>query len=504
MNSPAKDPLLGRTIAQRYRLISRLGAGSVARVYLARHVLIDRLSAIKLADPAEVHDPIFRARFLREARAVNRINHPNIVEITDYGEAEGLLYLVMEYVPGESLEQLLARGPIGWRRAAEVGAQIASALGRAHEMGVVHRDLKPANVLVAARRGGDLIKLTDFGVAKLADAAPLTVRAPSGSLEYAAPEQLELGDADARADLFALGVVLHEATSGARPEPGARLSAIAPGTPSFFEEVVSTLLAADPEDRPRDGFEAESLLRRALAASGPEPRRPSPEPPSIPPLPSPESGEAAEPPSIEAAQLDRVADQCDAALAAVEAALAHGRDELAPVQEALEEARKLCATVRAVSDLVGSDTATRERVLGRGRTARAELGTQLDEAAREHSRALGWAGTLAERTYQVEARRLSGDFPVHAVEAMVWEQAALEQEEDRAREGAARLAAEMHAYRAELDRRNERAEREIAVVDACLEGRLAALRSLSLEAWAAVARVSLLASAERPGSEAPG
>jgi serine/threonine-protein kinase len=488
----AKDPLLGRTIAQRYRLISRLGAGSVARVYLARHVLIDRLSAIKLADPSEVHDPVFRARFLREARAVNRINHPNIVEITDYGEAEGLLYLVMEYVPGESLAQLLVRGPTGWRRAAEIGAQIASALGRAHEMGVVHRDLQPSNVLVAARRGGDLVKLTDFGVAKLADAAPLTVRAPSGSLEYAAPEQLELGDADPRADLFALGVVLHEATSGALPAPGARLSELAPGTPSFFEEVVSTLLAADPDQRPRDGFEAESLLRRALAAA---PEREPKLAPSIPPisLPQPESGEIPEAQAVEAAPLDRLADLCDGALAAAEEALEH--EERGPVLDALDEARKLCATVRAVSDLVGADTAARERVLARGRAARAELGAALDAAARDHSKALGWAGTLAERTYQVEAHRLSGDFPVHAVEAMVWEQAALEQEEDRARERAAHLAAEMRAYRGELLRRNERAERELSVVDACLEGRMAALRSLALEAWAAVARVSLLAGA---------
>ena len=103
MPSPAKDPLLGRTIAQRYRLISRLGAGSVARVYLARHVLIDRLGAIKIAHAELGRDPVFRERFLREARAVNRVNHPNIVEITDFGEADGLTFLVMEYVPGESL-----------------------------------------------------------------------------------------------------------------------------------------------------------------------------------------------------------------------------------------------------------------------------------------------------------------------------------------------------------------------------------------------------------------
>src|SRR6185312_9879712 len=179
MAIPGKDPLLGRTIAQRYRLISRLGAGSLASVYLARHVLIDRLGAIKIVHPEYARDPLWRERFLREARAVNRINHPNIVEITDLGEADGLLFLVMEYVPGESLQKVLERGPLGWRRAAAIGLQVSSALGRAHQMGVVHRGLDATNILIMPRRDGpDTVKLTDFGVAKLADAAPLTIRVP--------------------------------------------------------------------------------------------------------------------------------------------------------------------------------------------------------------------------------------------------------------------------------------------------------------------------------------
>src|SRR5271154_3759273 len=149
----AKDPLLGRTIAQRYRLIARLGAGSAASVYLARHVLIDRLSAIKIVHPEIASDPIWRERFLREARAVNRINHPNIVEITDLGESDGLVFLVMEYVEGESLLATLRRGRFPWPRAARVAAQIGAALARAHQLGVIPRDLKPENVLVAKREG---------------------------------------------------------------------------------------------------------------------------------------------------------------------------------------------------------------------------------------------------------------------------------------------------------------------------------------------------------------
>ncbi len=505
MLPPAKDPLLGRTIAQRYRLISRLGAGSVAAVYLARHVLIDRLGAIKIVHPEVASDPIWRERFLREARAVNRINHPNIVEITDLGEADGILYLVMEYVPGESLKQTLERGPLGWRRAAALGMALATALGRAHQMGVVHRGLDTSNILVVPRKdGGDLVKLTDFGVAKLADAAPLTQRS---SLR---PDPEGLRDLDARSDLFALGAVIYEAAVGVPPEsPPDPLSSISEEVPGFFDEVVSTLLAPEPENRPRDGFEAADLLRRALereaalvpVASTPVPSNPeraswwplldagalgrevgtpSRPPPSGDP---PTSGK----PGVSGAAIDRLASICAAAMSLLEQRIdVTGRDLEGDDRAAVAEARKLCTTVAAVSELVASDTRTLEAVHSRGRGARAELGRRLDEAARERSKALGWAGTIAERSYQVEAQRLSGDHPVPAIDAMIWEQAALEQEEDLAREKAARLTAEMRTCQAEIERHSERLDHEILVVNACLEGRIAALRALSFEAWAAL------------------
>jgi serine/threonine-protein kinase len=524
MPSPAKDPLLGRTIAQRYRLIARLGAGSVASVYLARHVIIDRLGAIKIVHSELASDPLWRERFLREARAVNRINHPNIVEITDLGEADGLLFLVMEYVPGESLGQTLERGPLGWRRAAAIGLQVALALGRAHQMGVVHRGLDASNVLLVPRRdGGDLVKLTDFGVAQLADAPPLTQRIAS------LPDPEGLRDLDARSDLLALGALIHEATSGPR-EPLA-------GAPAFFEEVVSTLLAPQPDDRPRDGFEAADLLRRALereagplaaitATTPPErsswwPLLDTATPLSLPPpagpsAPPPLHGEAIDGGGVEPARpggdegvrrapIDRLASLCAAALGVLEERIDVGGRELdGPARAALAEARRLCTTVSALSELTASDTRALEAVQARGRGARAELGRRLDEAARERSRALGWAGTIAERSYQVEVQRLSGEHPVQTIEAMVWEQAALEQEEDFARERAARLTAEMNACQSEIERHNERLEHEILVINACLDGRIGALRALAIEAWAGLESAALHADVDPAELGAPG
>src|SRR5271170_4071654 len=126
------DPLLGRTLAARYRLVRRLGSGGMAVVYLARHVMIDRRNAIKILRQDLGMNPAHRERFLREARAVNRINHPNIVEITDLGEDGPLVFLVMEYVQGESLMTAVERGPLPFKRSVRIGLQVTSALARAH------------------------------------------------------------------------------------------------------------------------------------------------------------------------------------------------------------------------------------------------------------------------------------------------------------------------------------------------------------------------------------
>src|SRR5580698_9344238 len=193
------DPLLGRTLAARYRLVRRLGSGGMAVVYLARHVMIERRNAIKILRQDLGMNPAHRERFLREARAVNRINHPNIVEITDFGEDAGLVFLVMEYIEGASLASLVRHNLLPWKRVARVGLQVASALARAHELGVIHRDLKPENVLLFIRDGADVVKLTDFGIAKIVDAPALTFSEQRfGTPGYMAPEYIEGAEATPR------------------------------------------------------------------------------------------------------------------------------------------------------------------------------------------------------------------------------------------------------------------------------------------------------------------
>lgn len=539
---------LGTVVAQRYRLISQLGSGARAAVYLARHVVIERLCAIKILWPGSDATPSLRARFLREAKAVNRIHHPNIVEITDYGEADGLTYLVMEYVPGEALSRVIEGGPLPWRAAARVGVQIASALERAHEMGVLHRDLKPSNVIVLPKRTGDyLVKLTDFGVAMIADEPRLTeTSALVGTPGYMAPEVQHFGRFDARSDLYSLGVLLFEATTGRLPiEPPERAApawtehllaeppsmipilaekrAEAAGREndaasshtggdalsldvglSFFDDVVRTLLAPDPDDRPRDAFEVSDLIERALSTT---PRVSSPPPssgpsgsapplsPSTPPAPSPRGrsrppelrdpqGESAprRGPRLLSAPHARVLPICLTALERIVSA-AQGKSLSTGAAHAVAHAEKQVTMVGRIARMVEGDAQEENALRAEARALHADLGRKLDDAGRERSKILGWAGTAAERAYQVEARLSLGADPIPTMEAMVWERAALEAAEAEARERAEELGGEMGELSGELSRRTERIENDLATVTARLWGRLGALRALALEAW---------------------
>jgi serine/threonine-protein kinase len=221
--STAGDPLVGQILADRYRVIRTIGEGGMGRVYLAEHVRMGRLSAVKVMSPSLAPTPEAISRFNREAANASRINHPNVAAIYDFGETpDGTTYLAMEYVEGQTLSGILRQdGPLAPARAAELTGQIAEGLSAAHHLGIVHRDLKPDNVLVTRTPDGrELAKIVDFGIAKATQAPDQTVTSLGvaiGTPEFMSPEQIA-GDAlDARTDLYSLGLVLFNMLTGTLP-----------------------------------------------------------------------------------------------------------------------------------------------------------------------------------------------------------------------------------------------------------------------------------------------
>lgn len=264
------DVLIGDTIAGRYRLESLLGVGAMGSVFRARHVVIDRIAAIKILNSNLLDHGSSRAWFVREARAVNRVNHANIAEIHDLGETDdGRVYLVMELLEGIRLIDHIAEGPMDLALVLSVVEQIASALARAHGLGVVHRDLKPEHVFLIERGGRrDFVKLIDFGLARLMNEGRLSAHgAIFGTPAYMSPEQSSGQDAGPQADLYALGVVLFEMLTGQPPfssdDPNELLechrSAAPPDPTEFrggldpaFSHMVLKLLAKNLDHRYRD------------------------------------------------------------------------------------------------------------------------------------------------------------------------------------------------------------------------------------------------------------
>jgi serine/threonine protein kinase len=225
------DRLVGETLEGRYRVIRKIGEGGMGVVFAARHTVIERPLAIKVLKREVMRDAGTIRRFVREAKAASRIGHPNIVDVTDFGQtADGLTFSVMEYIEGETLSQAIRHGaPFHIARALRIAAQIARALGTAHDKGIVHRDLKPENVFLLGRDGRpDFVKIVDFGIAKVAPAPgdanePRLTKAGAvfGTPEYMAPEQAAgRGDTDGRVDVYALGVILYEMIVGRVPHRG--------------------------------------------------------------------------------------------------------------------------------------------------------------------------------------------------------------------------------------------------------------------------------------------
>ncbi|HEY5923753.1 MAG TPA: serine/threonine-protein kinase, partial [Kofleriaceae bacterium] len=216
--SPRGDALIGRVLDGRFRVLRLLGQGSMGNVYEGVQLPIKRAVAIKVIRDELGYDPSTTQRFMREARLLTRIAHPNIVDVLDYGEtSDGCLYLVMSLLHGKTLDEVLAAdGPFTVRRTCEVGIQLCNALASAHAHGVVHRDFKPANIFLLGELG-EWIKVLDFGLAKQAHdpASEITFAgAVLGTPLYMAPETIAYNIADPRSDLYALGCILHELLCG--------------------------------------------------------------------------------------------------------------------------------------------------------------------------------------------------------------------------------------------------------------------------------------------------
>ena len=288
---PSAD-FVGQVIAGRYHVTKKLGEGGMGAVYLAEHVKMGRMSAIKVMGKGMSHDPEAISRFNREAANASKINHPNCCAVYDFGETEdGTIYLAMEFIEGRTLSALLKEtGPLPLKRAADLLRQCADALTAAQELGIVHRDLKPDNIMIVSQRGKDVVKVVDFGIAKAAESESGQKVTKTGLVvgtpEYMSPEQLSGDKLDGRSDIYSLALVFYRMITGALPfiadtaqetmikrltdEPMPLIQAKPDGNfPPALQPVMDKALARYPNDRYASAAEFATDVSRVAGTVSP-------------------------------------------------------------------------------------------------------------------------------------------------------------------------------------------------------------------------------------------
>ena len=284
--------MIGSIQEGRYRIVRKIGEGGQGEVYLAEHIHLGRAEALKVLKDRLARDENFVSRFRREARATNRVQHPHIVGVYDFGRLDnGRYFLAMEYVDGERLDHTIGGAPMAVKRAIRIGAQIARGLAHALSMGVVHRDLKPANIILTRQRGhADFVKILDFGMAKILESGEKTDLGRSldgqmfGTAPSMAPEQFLERGADPRMDIYALGCILTEMLTGRPPFSGGMATQMdqhlraepeapsvrqpASGIPDVLDAIVLRCLAKQPDARFAEAHHLAEALEALISTQG--------------------------------------------------------------------------------------------------------------------------------------------------------------------------------------------------------------------------------------------
>ncbi len=396
-------------------------------VYRARHVLIDRVVALKLIRPDLRGETHLRAWMLREAKAANRVDHAHIIDIHDIGETEeGELYLVMEYLVGTPLSAELANGPMPIARSVDVIEQMCAALARAHDLGVVHRDLKSDNILLTERGGRkDFVKILDFGLAALKRDARLAPKgAVFGTPEYMSPEQARGEDATPASDLYALGVLFFEMLTGQLPfrsndrdtllkmqqtQQPVRPRSIRPDAHETGEAIVMRLLSKQAKDRFRDAHHLQEdlkKLQRSLPSSHAWEVKADGDaliaPPPPPPPQSPRVTEWANRAAIFTRMVSRVYS---------------GKEAPSELLGALSQTWDLAARASRLEGEVASLTRKLDALERRGRALRAEIGRKVEDLAQEESRVLREASAHGDDVERAERELAQLERAAHSARA---------------------------------------------------------------------------------------